>query len=404
MFILVTLALALITVILLLLPLFSKKKQQTVIERDAVNVESAATRLAELKQELESGLIDEEQFQRHQLEVETSALEDLRDSTTVDLQERSNNKTIAIIVALVIPLFSIAVYQQLGNEAAFDKALQTAEPAITTEEIEKMLSVLNEQVKNNPNDVDGRIALSQIYFQLERYDDATTIYRELNELRPNDPDIMVNYAELLARSHGNNLKGKPTELINKALNIAPKHGRALWLAGFAEQQAGNKEKAVTYWRQLLAGMEQGSEVHQHLQKLITETENSEAAAETVVTGKKGESNQSLQVTVSLSKELQSKVDPNTTLFIFAKASEGPPMPLAVHRGLAKDLPITITLDDNMAMMPQMTLSSFPKVIVAARLSSNGQPQGQAGDFEGYSEEIEVSTTPTVDILINSVKP
>lgn len=404
MFILVTLALALITVILLLLPLFSQKKQQTVIERDAVNVESAATRLAELKQELENGLIDEEQFQRHQLEVETSALEDLRDSATVGLQERSSNKTMAIIVALLIPLFSIAVYQQLGNEAAFDKTLQTAEPSITTEEIEKMLSVLNEQVKNNPNDVDGRIALSQIYFQLERYDDATTIYSELYELRPNDPDIMVNYAELLARSHANRLTGKPTELINKALKIAPKHGRALWLAGFAEQQAGNKEKAVTYWRQLLASMEQGSEVHQHLEKLITETENSEAAAETVVTEQKGESNQSLQVTVTLSKELQSQVDPNTTLFIFAKASEGPPMPLAVHRGLAKDLPITITLDDSMAMMPQMSLSSFPKVIVAARLSSNGQPQGQAGDFEGYSEEIEVSTTPEVEVLINSMKP
>jgi len=404
MFILVTLALALITVILLLLPLFSQKKQQTVIERDAVNVESAATRLAELKQELENGLIDEEQFQRHQLEVETSALEDLRDSAAVDLQERSSNKTMAIIVALVIPLFSIAVYQQLGNEAAFDKALQTTKPTITAEEIEKMLSVLQEQVKKNPNDVDGRIALSQIYFQLERYDDATTIYSELNELRPNDPDIMVNFAELLARSHSNRLIGKPTELINKALKVAPKHARALWLAGFAEQQAGNKEKAVAYWRQLLAGMEQGSEVHQHLEKLITETENSKAAPETVVTGQKGESNQSLQVTVALSKELQSKVDPNTTLFIFAKAAEGPPMPLAVHRGLAKDLPITITLDDSMAMMPQMTLSSFPKVIVAARLSSNGQPQGQTGDFEGYSEEIELSTTPVVDVLINSIKP
>ena len=403
MFILLTLALAIITVIFLLLPLFSKKQQQ-LVERDAVNVESAATRLDELKQELENGLINEEQFQRHQLEVETSALEDLRDSATVDVQKRSGNKAVAIIVALVVPLFSIAVYQQLGSEAAFDVALQEEESTITAEEIEKMLTVLEEQVKSNPNDVDGRIALSQIYFQLERYNEATKIYSDLNQLRPDDPDIMVNYAELLARSHGNNLKGKPTELLNKALTIEPQHPRALWLAGFAEQQAGNKEGALLHWRPLLVMMEEGTEARQHLEKLITDIENNEAKPQAVANNQKSELNKSLQVTVSLSKELQNKVDPNTTLFIFAKASAGPPMPLAVHRGLAKDLPITITLDDSMAMMPQMTLSSFPKVIVAARLSTNGQPQGQPGDFEGYSEEIEVSTTPVVDILINSIKP
>lgn len=404
MFILLTLALAIISVIFLLLPLFSKKQQQ-LVERDAVNVESAATKLAELKQELENGLINEEQFQQHQLEIETSALEDLRDSADTDIQKRSGNKAMAIIVALLIPLFTIAVYQQLGSEAAFDKTLQTAKQSISTEEIQKMVTILEEQVKNNPDDVDGRIALSQIYFQLERYNDATTIYSELNQLRPDDPDIMVNLAELLARSNGNSFIGKPAELLNKALTIAPNNGRALWFAGFAEQQAGNNDAAVAHWRQILAAMEEGSEVYQHLAKLIAETENSEAKAQTVASNQENDANQSsLKVTVTLSNELQSKVDPNTTLFIFAKASKGPPMPLAVHRGLAKDLPITITLDDSMAMMPKMTLSSFPKVIVAARLSSNGQPQGQPGDFEGYSEEIEVSTTPAVDVLINSLKP
>lgn len=404
MFMILTLAIAVFAIIFLLVPLFSRKEQQTAIERDAVNVESAATRLAELKQELENDLISEEQFQQYQRELEATALDDLRNSTAVNTNEDGENKVLAIVIALAIPLFSFAVYEQLGSKAAFDESLQTEEQVITKEEIEKMLFVLEEQVKNNPDDVDGRIALSQIYFELGRYNDATTVYSELNQLRPDDPDIMVNLAELLARSHDNRLSGKPTELLNQALKIAPKHGRALWLAGFAEQQAGNKEGAVAHWRQLLAGMEEGSEVHQHLEKLITETENSAATLETTIAKQNTDLNQSIQVTVSLSKELESRIDPNTTMFIFAKASEGPPMPLAVYRGLAKELPVTVTLDDSMAMMPQMSLSSFPKVIIAARLSSNGQPQGQSGDFEGYSNEIEVSTTPVVDVLINSVKP
>lgn len=403
-FILLTLAIAVIAVLLLLRPLFSKRGQQSKVERDAVNIQAAATRLSELKLELENGLISQERFDNYKLELETSALDDLRNTDSPETQEHKGNKILAIIVALLVPLLSIVIYQQLGNEAAFDVALQTDESAIASQEIEKMLVAVEQAVKENPDDVEGRIALAQVYVELERYSDAATVYLELNKLRPEDPDVLVNYAEALARSHGNRLTGKPTELLNAALEIEPKHGRALWLAGFAEQQADNKEGALAHWRHLLVGMEEGSEVFLHLENLIAEVESGTQTPEVVTSNQSPATQQSIQVKVALSSDFLSKVDPNTTLFIYARASEGPPMPLAVHKGLARDLPITVTLDDSMAMMPQMTLSSFPEVIIGARLSSNGQPQGQSGDYEGYSEAIEVSTNPVVDILINSVKP
>jgi cytochrome c-type biogenesis protein CcmH len=404
MFMLLTIAIAVITVVFLLLPLFSKKEQQASVERDAINVQSAAARQTELKHELENKLITEEQFQHYQLELETAALEDLRNSTSFKTHERKGNIILAIIITLLVPVVSISIYQQLGNEAAFDVQLQIDESAIASQEIEKMLATVEKEVLENPDDIEGRIALGQVYNELERYSDAANVYRELNQLSPNEPDVLVSYAEALARSHGNRLTGKPTELLNEALKIAPKNGRALWLAGFAEQQADNKEGAITHWRHLLAGLEEGSDEHQQLDNLIAELENPEPTSETVVATQASNVKQSLQVTVSLSPELQAKVDPDTTMFIYARAAEGPPMPLAVHRGLAKDLPVTVTLDDSMAMMPQMALSSFPKVIVGARLSSNGQPQGQSGDYEGFSDAIEVLTNPTVDILIDSIKP
>jgi len=403
-FIILTLAIAVIAVLLILRPLLSKEGQLSKVERDAVNIQAAATRLSELKLELENGLISQERFDKYKLELEAAALDDLSNSTSTDTHDHKGNKPLAVVVALLVPLFSITIYQQIGNEAAFNVELQTDESAIATQEIEKMLVAVEKSVKENPNDIEGRIALAQVYVELERYSDAATVYLELKKLRPDDPDILVNYAEALARSHGNRLTGKPTELLNAALQIEPKHGRALWLAGFAEQQADNKEGALAHWRHLLVGMEEDSEIFQHLENLISELENGTPTAEVVTSNQSATVQQSIQVKVALSSEFLAKVDPNTTLFIYARASEGPPMPLAVHKGLAKDLPITVTLDDSMAMMPQMTLSSFPKVIVGARLSSNGQPQGQSGDYEGYSDAIEVSTSPVVDILINSVKP
>jgi len=404
MFISLTLISAVIAVLLLLRPLFSKKGHQSKVERDAVNIQAAATRLSELKLELENGLISQDRFDNYKLELETAALDDLGKNPASETQEHKGNRILAVIVALLVPLLSIVIYEQLGNEAAFDVALQTDESAIATQEIEKMLSAVEKEVLKSPDDVKGRIALAQIYVELERYNDAVTVYLELNKLRPNDPDILVNYAEALARSHGNRLTGKPTELLNAALEIEPKHGRALWLAGFAEQQADNKEGALAHWRHLLASMEEESEVHKHLENLISELESGTSVPENHTADHSSAEQQSIQVKVALSPEMQAKVAPDTTLFIYARASEGPPMPLAVHKGLAKDLPVTVTLDDSMAMMPQMTLSSFPKIIVGARLSSNGQPQGQPGDYEGYSDVIELSTSPIVDILINTVKP
>ena len=161
---------------------------------------------------------------------------------------------------------------------------------------------------------------------------------------------------------------------------------------------------MTHWRNLLVNIGEKSEISKQLKNLISELEPSESTSDKIIINQDSDIKKSIQVMVSLPPELQSKVAPNTTMFIYARASKGPPMPLAVYRGLAKDLPITVTLDDSMAMMPQMTLSSFPKVIIGARLSSNGQPQGQSGDYEGFSDVIEISKNPIVNILINTIKP
>ena len=407
MFIFLAISIVLIVVLFLLFPLFSRKKQQVIIERDAVNVESAAARLSELKEDLETGQITEEQFQRYRLELETTALKNLNTDPSVGKQGPTRNTVLAIIMAVIIPLLSIFIYQKIGSEEALigqqitqvDSAAREAD-----QKLEKILAAVEDDVRKHPDDVEGRIALGQVYVEEERFSDAAAIYREVYQLRPEEPDILVNYAEALARSHGNRMTGKPAELLNEALSIEPNHGRALWLAGFAEKQANNTEAALTHWRHLLKGLETDSDFYQKVKESIADAESGDSRSDSITIAGSADAKQSIEVNVSLAPELQAKVDSDTTLFIFARASEGPPMPLAVHRALAKDLPITVTLDDSMAMMPEMSISRFPSVVVGARLSSNGQPQGQSGDFEGFSDVVEKSTNSTVDVVINLIKP
>jgi cytochrome c-type biogenesis protein CcmH len=404
MFLLFSVTLSVVVVLLLLLPLFSKEHHQDEVERRKVNVESARTRLAEIEQELKNADINQEQFDRYRLEIETSVAEDLRDLDKNQQTKAGGNRVIAVSVALIVPVLSIVIYRHIGSEQALmQPELQQAQQSQSAE-LDMMLASVEREILNDPDEVEGRIALGQVYAELERYSDAAMVYGQLNQIQPDDADILVNYAEALGRSHGNRLEGRPLELLNQALSVNPSHGRGLWLAGFAEMQSENRERALVHWRQLLAGMELGSEAYKRVEDLIRDVESEQGANETQVAGDAQGMTSSLKVSVALAEGLERQFDPHTTLFIFARAAEGPPMPLAVHRGLAKDLPLTVTLDDSMAMMPNMSLSGFPNVVVGARLSSNGQPQGQSGDFEGYSGVVGIHDDKVVSVLIDSIKP
>ena len=408
MFMLLGIAIAVIVVLFLLLPLFSRKTKTPGKDRDAVNVEVAAAHLSELKEELQSGQISDEQFQRYRLELEKTALEELDDSKDISQEEtvKTGNTVLAVIIALVIPLLSLFIYQQIGSEEALS-GVQTSPQqnnVHSQKELEEFIRSVEKDVEENPESVESRMALGQVYVELKRYSDAAAVYRQLYLLRSKDPAILLDYAEALALFHDNRLIGRPTELLNEVLAIEPDNGRALWLAGFASLQAGDRDQTLMHWQRLLAGIEPGSEIYVQVNKLLDQIKSKEPSSEADETVKEDIATQSITVNVSISEELKAGIDPNTTLFVFARAAEGPRMPLAVHKGKAMDLPLSVSLDDSMAMVPNMALSRFPQIVVGARLSSNDQPQGQSGDYEGFSATIELSENSVVDVLINSAKP
>jgi len=111
----------------------------------------------------------------------------------------------------------------------------------------------------------------------------------------------------------------------------------------------------------------------------------------------------VNVIVRLDPRFAAQVSPEQTLFIYAKALRGPPMPLAALRKQVKDLPLTLTLNDAMAMMPQMKLSSFKQVKIGARISKSGNAIGQAGDLFGEVQPVTVGQAETVNVIIQYVR-
>ena len=111
---------------------------------------------------------------------------------------------------------------------------------------------------------------------------------------------------------------------------------------------------------------------------------------------------SIKVTVRLSPALAGKAAPGDVVFIFARAAQGSKMPLAIVRKLAKELPVTVTLDDSMAMVPDMKMSSFPELVIGARISKSGDAITKPGDLEGYTPPLKAGATGRVEVVIVSV--
>ncbi len=186
---------------------------------------------------------------------------------------------------------------------------------------------------------------------------------------------------------------------------------ALALAGSAAMERGDYVTAITHWQKLLSllppdypdiQMIQGG-VKQAREYLAMQKGGLEKLAAMPAVSEKSPANPAAAISgkVSLSKAMAGNVSPDDVVFILARAAEGPKMPLAVIRKQVKDLPMDFTLDDSMAMQPQLKLSGFDKVIVVARVSKSGTPVAQAGDLEGLSASI-TPGAKGLAIEINSV--
>ena len=128
----------------------------------------------------------------------------------------------------------------------------------------------------------------------------------------------------------------------------------------------------------------------------------ESAAPAQPTGQAGQP-RTIKGTVTMAPDLAGKASPTDTLFVFARETSGPPMPVSIVRATRKDLPFTFQLDDSTSPMPSRKLSSAGPVVIVARLSKSGQAMPQSGDLEGTSQPVQ-SGVDGISIVIDRERP
>ncbi len=402
-------------------PLLHRGSARKEVARDALNVAIAQDKFAELERDARNGVISQDQYERAKQELERSLLEDVSTPATAAGTAPQSNAISAVVVGVAVPLVAILMYQHLGGGlAAFKPELAQQEVSAEGHKgtIETMVKQLQVRLEQNPQDGEGWMMLGRSYYFLKRYADAAKAYATAAQLGGDqDPGLLADYADTVAMANGRSMKGQPYELVKKALGIEPFHEKSLWLAGTAAYQEQDYPAALDYWQRLQQVFPPGSQNFEQMQQNIAEihqlmTEKgmkippSSATAQASVPPKKAAAGGVAKITgnVKLIPTLAANAAPTDTVFVFARAAQGPRMPLAIVRKQVKDLPFAFTLDDSMAMNPAMKLSNFQQVVVGARISKSGNAMPQSGDLQGQSGVIALGSSEAVDLVINSVTP
>ncbi len=388
-------------------PLLRRSHGGSQVSRGAVNVNVYRDQLRELENDLAAGTLSQDRYDEARHEIERQLLEDTGDEEAVPASAPRRGRLTAAIVGAAVPLVAIGLYFGVGNPQAIQTASAPhgAPHGVKEEQVLAMVEQLAARMRANPDDPEGWRILARSYAVLGRFKESAEAYAKAAARIPNDAQLLADYADALAMAQGRTLEGEPEKLIARALAIDPANTKALALAGTAAFNRKDYARAIEYWQRMLAVLPPDSETVQAVRSNIAEARSlaggalaaaSPAAPAPAPTAAGGR----VSGVVKLAPELAGKIAPTDTVFVFARAAQGPRMPLAILRRQARDLPLEFTLDDSMAMTPAMKLSSFPQVVIGARVSKSANATPQPGDLQGLSAPIQVGANG-VSVVIDS---
>lgn len=255
-------------------------------EKEA-NIAVYRDQISELETDLANGIVSREQYHQDREEIERRLLEDVGSSGDVlsrPPQPARGSRGAVYAVALALPILAVALYLRIGNPNASPTLPTASQPSAmvpnaagpngdpSQQRIEANVASLAKRLEQNPGDADGWKMLARSYTSLGRYDEANAAYAKASTLKPNDADLLADYAFTLSMTSGQKLQGQPVELVNKALQLDPENPKALELAGIAAFEAGDYRRAIDYWQKLMTRVPANSEVAESLSQRINEAE------------------------------------------------------------------------------------------------------------------------------------
>jgi len=390
--------LLLIALAFLLLPLMRGRHLEAQENRTALNVALYEERLAELAAQQAAGTLSAEQFEAGRADASRELLDDTEGA---DTHRRSNlGRAIPLLAAFLMPLVGYGLYLHWGASDKLELARQFANQPHS---IEEMVDRLERAVKAQPDSAEAWYLLARTYMREERPKDAAAAYEQLIKLAGRQPDLLGQWAQALYFAEDRKWSPQMQQLTDEALRADPHEVTSLGLLGIAAYEEQRFEDAIGFWDRLVATLPAEDPSRAAIQSGIAKAreqigDSATASVATPAEAKAVSPASGLTVEVQLDAALADKVRATDTVFVFARALSGPPMPLAVKRLTVADLPATVSLTDADAMTPQLRLSNFDQVKLVARISRDGNAMN--GQWQGSSEPLAPNSEGAVKLTID----
>ncbi|WP_299204771.1 c-type cytochrome biogenesis protein CcmI [uncultured Amphritea sp.] len=402
--------LSLLAVAFVLVPVYrgrqAENEVQPDVDRRQLNISIYEERLAELDAERALGTLDQENYDSLKLELERNLLQDVED--TVSSSSKPVHVTrqaiiTAFLLAALIPATGLAIYAKYGRSGDLAVAMnRPADPFNGRQPtVDEAVTALQDRLKDEPANPEGWYLLANTFMSMQNFAAAADGYGKALQYLPADAPqyagVNGQYAQALFFANNGKMSPQIRAEVDKTLAMDPFDVTALGLLGIESYESADYRAAMEFWRKGLTNA--SAEQADSLKSGITSARDKLVAAGETVPDLPELAEAKIQLAVSLSPELQSRVTPEMTVFIFARPVGGR-MPLAAKRVTVADLPLSIVLDDSLAMSPQAKLSGAETVEVTARISASGQPTPQPGDLSGTISPVAVHGQ--VDILELSI--
>lgn len=387
-------------------PLLRKGKAGAASRR-AINAAIYRDEMAELEKDRQTSALSEDDYRVAREELERRVLEDTSEGDAVaDASSARKGPRTALALLILVPVLALPLYFVFGNPAGLTPETQGrhASDGPSAADVAKMVSALEQKLKENPDNPKGWMMLGRSYKAIGRLDDAEKAYARVGSTMETDPALILELVELAALKGEGRIEGKPLALLNKLLKDSPDNPQALLLAGTGAFYRDDYKNAILHWQHLMKQLEPGSEDSQSIAGGIEEAkarlakaggalpEKAAADKGAKAQGAKAQGGEAkppraatgepISGVVELAPAMKDQAAPGDTVFLFARAMEGPRAPLAVVRAKVSELPLKFTLDDSMAMSPELKLSAFSEVRIQVRVSKTGDAAPKAGELVG----------------------
>ena len=384
------LLLVLVLVLLLRPFIFPPKIEAT--SRRQMNAAIYREELEKLEAERVAGVINSVDYEIAHAEMRQRLFQDINEED--DRSVMGSSKVTVIGLCIFVALLSAGFYWSLGDATRI--AEQGAQQPMTQASVEKMVTEFAVKMEKDPSNLEGWVMLARSYRILGRNEDAAKAYERAGNFIDSDPQLLADYADVLAANANGNFTGKPLKLINQALKLDPNNLMALWLSGTASYTTGNYKAAVQAWEKVAQQLPPETEESRSIQASIADARAKGGLPSKTVVAPKGISGK-----IEISADLKSKVKPSDILMVIAR-KPGERMPVAVLKTSVAEFPMSFSLTDALAMNPSAPLSQLSDASIEVRISKTGMAKPEAGDLISSPQTVKVGAS-NVRLVIERVR-